>query len=188
MKPEDSGRYICSVSDGIATSISTVSFNVNIPSQPGFGTKPAVTISPRYANVRVGDPVEFQCAANGNPVPVVSWSSSRGSLPPHVSIIGSSLRISKARKSDATEYVCTARNNAGVESARAVLFVQGEESPAATLPPVGLVVSIVPSSYEARPGEIVRFRYSKCLNRMIRQYVGFCQQYGKLKLQVSYSR
>ncbi|XP_035706486.1 basement membrane-specific heparan sulfate proteoglycan core protein isoform X3 [Folsomia candida] len=156
-RPEDSGSYICSVTDGTVTSIATTAFTVS-GGQPSFGTKPTVSISPRYTNVRVNEAVQFQCAAAGVPIPSVTWSTSRGPVPSHIIVIGSSLRIPAARKSDAVEYICTARNNIGTESARSILYVQGEESQAPTLPPVGLVVSISPTSYDARPGEIVRFR------------------------------
>lgn len=157
-RSEDTGRYTCSVTDGVVSSISSVTFTVGGGGQPSFGSKPSVSISPRYTNVRVNEPAEFTCSASGVPTPTLTWSTSRGPVPSHISVSGGSIRIPAARKSDAMEWICTARNNAGTETARAILYVQGEESQAPTLPPVGLVASISPTSYEARPGEIVRFR------------------------------
>lgn len=159
-RPEDSGRYSCSVTDGFVTSISTAQITVaGGGEQPSFGSRPTVTISPRYLTVRTNEPVEFQCSAKGVPQPIVTWTSNRGPLPSHVSIMGEYLRISAARKSDdALEFACTARNNLGTDSGRTILYVQGEESPAPTLPPFGLIATITPTIYEARPGETVRYR------------------------------
>jgi len=156
-RSEDSGRYICSATDGIVTSIATATLAIT-SGQPIFGTRPSVTVTPRYATVRVNEQVELQCSASGFPQPVITWSSSRGSLPSHIIVSGEYLRIPQARKSDEAEYICTARNNLGTDTNRVTVYVQGESTPVPTLPPVGLVASITPTSYEARPGEIVRFR------------------------------
>jgi hypothetical protein len=153
-RQEDSDRYICSVTDGIVTSISTISLTV---SSGQTESRPSVTISPRYSTARLNEAVEFQCSASGIPTPSVSWTTSRGPVPAHINVQGNTLRIPLVRATDAAEYICTARNNAGSESTRAILYVQ-DGSPAPTLPPVGLVVSITPITYEARPGEVVRFR------------------------------
>jgi hypothetical protein len=156
-RSDDSGRYICSATDGIVTSIATASLGVT-SGQPSVGSRPSVTITPRYSTVRVNEQVEFQCSATGVPPPSITWTSSRGPLPSHVFVSGEYLTIPLARKSDEAEYICTARNNIGTDTTQAILYVQGESTPAPTLPPVGVVATIYPASYEARPGEIVRFR------------------------------
>ncbi len=148
------------MTDGVVSSIASITFTVGgSGGQPSFGSRPTVSISPRYKNARVNEQVEFQCISSGVPSPTVTWSTSRGPIPSHINVVGNTLRIPAARKSDALEYICTVRNNVGTESSRAILYVVGEESSVPTLPPVGLVVTISPTSYEARPGEVVRFRY-----------------------------
>lgn len=121
-----------------------------------------MNIIPRSQTVRVGESVELRCEALGVPQPIVLWSNPRGSLfGPHIRVEGGILRISSVDRGDAGEYVCTARNTLGSETQRAVLHVQGGDDyslPEVIPPAFGLVVTINPNSYEARPGETVRFR------------------------------
>lgn len=158
-RPEDSGAYLCTVTDGHATIVQTAILTVESGETSAEGIRPSASIQPRSKTVRVNEAVELRCEAIGIPAPSITWTSGRGPLPSHIRVEGGILRISAARKSDEGEYICTARNNLGTESQRGFLYVQGEDySPEPVPPPFGLVVTVTPSTYEARPGETVRFR------------------------------
>ncbi|CAL8147958.1 unnamed protein product [Orchesella dallaii] len=161
-RTEDSGTYLCTVTDGVSTIVETAILTVETGESAETGIRPSVSILPRSQTVRVNEAVELRCEALGIPAPIVTWTSNRGPLSPHIRVDGGILRIASVRKSDEAEYICTARNNQGTESQRAILYVQGEDYtsyPSEPVPPVfGLIITINPSSYEARPGETVRFR------------------------------
>lgn len=169
-RPEDSGAYLCTVTDGVSTIVETAILNVDSSSgrgdqYPSEGIRPSVSILPRSKTVRVGESVEIRCEASGIPAPQIVWTSGgRGgsSLPPHVRGDSGLLRIASVRKSDEGEYICTARNSLGSDTQRAILYVQGSDESSYTPSPIptefGLIVTVNPSQYEARPGETVRFR------------------------------
>lgn len=92
----------------------------------GRPTPPRVTIEPHYQEVKVGDPIEFRCIAEGFPEPVLRWTGGRNNqLNPQATFIGGFFRIPAARKSDESEYFCSATNSAGSESRRTILLVTG---------------------------------------------------------------
>ena len=85
-----------------------------------------VRIEPRFLKVNVGDPVEFACIAEGEPLPAVEWSGGRnGILSPESTVTNGVFYIPRARKADEAEYTCTARNSAGSASVRTILYVRG---------------------------------------------------------------
>ncbi|XP_058618888.1 basement membrane-specific heparan sulfate proteoglycan core protein isoform X15 [Onychostoma macrolepis] len=87
---------------------------------------PKVMINVRTSvqTVMVGNSVEFECHAIGDPEPVVRWSKVGGSLPSHVKISGNLLRIDHVVESDSGQYRCTATNNVGSEYNQVVLNIQ----------------------------------------------------------------
>ena len=83
-------------------------------------------IEPRYLEVNIGDPVEFACIADGEPLPRIEWTGGRGgNLSPESTVTNGVLLIPRARKSDEAEYMCTATNSAGTASVRTILYVRG---------------------------------------------------------------
>ncbi|MEQ2158376.1 hypothetical protein GOODEAATRI_011686 [Goodea atripinnis] len=54
--------------------------------------------------VMVGNSVEFECHAVGDPEPTVRWSKVGGPLPSHIMVKGSMLRIDQATEADAGHY------------------------------------------------------------------------------------
>ncbi|XP_050953195.1 basement membrane-specific heparan sulfate proteoglycan core protein isoform X16 [Labeo rohita] len=87
---------------------------------------PKVMINVRTSvqTVMVGNSVEFECHAIGDPEPTVRWSKVGGSLPDHVEIRGNILRINHVVESDSGQYRCTATNNVGSEYNQVVLNIQ----------------------------------------------------------------
>ncbi|XP_016120314.1 basement membrane-specific heparan sulfate proteoglycan core protein-like, partial [Sinocyclocheilus grahami] len=87
---------------------------------------PKVMINVRTSvqTVMVGNSVEFECHAIGDPEPTVRWSKMGVSLPDHVEIRGNILRIDHVVESDSGQYRCTATNNVGSEYNQVVLNIQ----------------------------------------------------------------
>uniref|UniRef100_A0AAR2M2N8 Heparan sulfate proteoglycan 2 n=1 Tax=Pygocentrus nattereri TaxID=42514 RepID=A0AAR2M2N8_PYGNA len=76
---------------------------------------PKVMINVRTSvqTVMVGNSVEFECQAIGEPKPTVHWSKVGGSLPDHVQVKGGMLKIEQVTEADAGQYRCTATNDVG---------------------------------------------------------------------------
>ncbi len=93
-----------------------------------FAALPKVMINVRTSvqTVMVGNSVEFECHAIGDPEPTVRWSKVGASLPDHVEIRGNLLRIDNVVESDSGQYRCTATNNVGSEYNQVVLKIQCE--------------------------------------------------------------
>lgn len=93
-----------------------------------FTALPKVKINVRTSvqTVMVGNSVEFECHAIGDPEPTVRWSKVGGSLPDHVEVRGNILRIDQVTESDSGQYRCTATNNVGSEHSHVVLNIQCE--------------------------------------------------------------
>ncbi|XP_073795137.1 basement membrane-specific heparan sulfate proteoglycan core protein isoform X12 [Danio rerio] len=87
---------------------------------------PKVKINVRTSvqTVMVGNSVEFECHAIGDPEPTVRWSKVGAPLPDHVEIRGNILRIDQVFESDSGQYRCTATNDVGSEHSHVVLNIQ----------------------------------------------------------------
>ncbi|XP_035594859.1 basement membrane-specific heparan sulfate proteoglycan core protein-like isoform X12 [Oncorhynchus keta] len=87
---------------------------------------PKVMINVRTAvqTVMVGNSVEFECQAIGEPQPMVRWSRVGGPLPAHIMVKGGMLKIEQVSDADAGQYRCTATNNVGSVQSQVVLHVQ----------------------------------------------------------------
>ncbi|XP_029102224.1 basement membrane-specific heparan sulfate proteoglycan core protein isoform X4 [Scleropages formosus] len=87
---------------------------------------PKVTINVRTSvqTVLVGNSVEFECQAIGDPQPTLHWSKVGGPLPSHVVVNGGLLKIEQVTEADAGQYRCTATNNVGSVQSQVVLNVQ----------------------------------------------------------------
>ncbi|XP_055787285.1 basement membrane-specific heparan sulfate proteoglycan core protein-like isoform X5 [Salvelinus fontinalis] len=87
---------------------------------------PKVMINVRTAvqTVMVGNSVEFECQAIGDPQPTVRWSRVGGPLPAHIMVKGGMLKIEQVSDADAGQYRCTATNNVGSVQSQVVLHVQ----------------------------------------------------------------
>lgn len=89
---------------------------------------PKVMINVRTSvqTVMIGNSVEFECQAVGDPEPTVQWSKVGGSLPAHIMVKGGMLKIEQVTEADAGQYRCTATNDVGSVQSQVVLYVQCE--------------------------------------------------------------
>ncbi|MGH0121397.1 UNVERIFIED_CONTAM: hypothetical protein FKN15_077799 [Acipenser sinensis] len=87
---------------------------------------PKVMINVRTSvqTVMVGNQVEFECQAIGDPQPTVTWSKVNGRLPSHIIVQGGMLKIEQVKEADAGHYRCTATNAVGSVQSEVVLNVQ----------------------------------------------------------------
>ncbi|XP_014002299.2 basement membrane-specific heparan sulfate proteoglycan core protein isoform X15 [Salmo salar] len=87
---------------------------------------PKVMINVRTSvqTVMVGNSVEFECQAIGEPQPTVRWSKVGGLLPAHIVVKGGMLKIQQVTDADAGQYRCTATNDVGSVQSQVVLNVQ----------------------------------------------------------------
>ncbi|XP_051914453.1 basement membrane-specific heparan sulfate proteoglycan core protein isoform X3 [Hippocampus zosterae] len=87
---------------------------------------PKVMINVRTSvqTVMIGNSVEFECQAVGDPEPTVEWSKVGGALPTHIAVMGGMLKIERVTEADAGQYRCTATNDVGSVQSQVVLNVQ----------------------------------------------------------------
>ena len=90
-----------------------------------------IVSGPNDTDVTQGHNVILNCAAHGHPAPKFAWSFGLKEPRPltgnprMIVLPGGSLLIQKARMSDAGVYRCIASNNAGTDTAEAMLKVGG---------------------------------------------------------------
>lgn len=83
-----------------------------------------INVRTSVQTVMVGNSVEFECQAVGEPKPTVRWSKVGDSLPDHVQVKGGMLRIDQVTEADAGQYRCTATNDVGSVQSTVVLNIQ----------------------------------------------------------------
>uniref|UniRef100_A0A8C7RGW8 Heparan sulfate proteoglycan 2 n=1 Tax=Oncorhynchus mykiss TaxID=8022 RepID=A0A8C7RGW8_ONCMY len=129
--PEDAGTYKCVATNKVGTSEAhatvTVRYSPGLHHLPDYlpyiCPLPKVMINVRTAvqTVMVGNSVEFECQAIGEPQPTVRWSRVGGPLPAHIMVKGGMLKIEQVSDADAGQYRCTATNNVGSVQSQVVL-------------------------------------------------------------------
>nr|XP_061831771.1 hemicentin-1-like isoform X1 [Nerophis lumbriciformis] len=116
---EDAGNYIC-----VATNdAGIVERSVTLTLQ----SAPTIIVEPVTSMVDAGTTVVLNCQAEGEPIPVIEWSSQGRPLlgREHFSTLSNgSLRIKSVQKEDTAEYECVARNLLGSVLVRVGLTVQ----------------------------------------------------------------
>jgi len=85
-----------------------------------------INVRTSVQTVMIGNSVEFECQAVGDPEPTVKWSKVGGSLPAHIMVKDGMLRIERVTEADAGQYRCTATNDVGSVQSHVVLNVQCE--------------------------------------------------------------
>lgn len=87
-------------------------------------TPPRVKIEPYYLQVKEGEPAEMTCTAEGFPTPELTWTGGRDDiLNPTSTFENGIFRIPSVRKSDESEYFCSATNSLGSDKLRTVIIV-----------------------------------------------------------------
>jgi hypothetical protein len=145
----DSGRYICEAYDGYTVESKDQTITVG----PSNSEPPRVVITPPFVDVQEGQSVQIQCAATGNPEPVLRLIRVDGQpLNPSHYFQNGLFRIPQARRSDQGPYQCIATNNAGTHSSNVDIYVRENNENGV------ITVEISPSRYEGRSGESFTLR------------------------------
>ncbi|XP_069364956.1 basement membrane-specific heparan sulfate proteoglycan core protein isoform X5 [Maniola hyperantus] len=134
----DSGYYLCEGNVDGRPVVSNYAY-VDIEKRE----KAQVTIHPQAENsATLGSQFQLYCeVTGGNPTPVITWDRAGGrALSPHVQILQNNvLKFENVEVNDEGEYTCTATNEAGSNSASAVLKVRSTP-----------VIRIIPDTYNKR--------------------------------------
>ncbi|XP_075954009.1 basement membrane-specific heparan sulfate proteoglycan core protein [Anarhichas minor] len=118
LEQSNEGIYICRASSVYGQAQDTA--RLTIQALP----KVMINVRTSVQTVMIGNSVEFECQAVGDPEPTVKWSKVGGSLPAHIMVKGGMLRIDKVTEADAGQYRCTATNDVGSVQSQVVLNVQ----------------------------------------------------------------
>ncbi|XP_042569689.1 basement membrane-specific heparan sulfate proteoglycan core protein-like isoform X7 [Cyprinus carpio] len=117
------GTYRCMASNQFGVTHSIASLIVK--ESPKAVVTPAGTV-----RIRIGDPINLECQAAGEPRPSVRWhrldNNRKTMLSSPVPADSSAvMQILVARPEDSGTYVCTAQNNQGTTETRVEVFVEG---------------------------------------------------------------
>ncbi|CAN9515659.1 unnamed protein product [Ophioblennius macclurei] len=118
LEQSNEGVYICRASSGYGQAQDTA--RLTIQALP----KVMINVRTSVQTVMIGNSVEFECQAVGDPEPTVKWSKVGGALPAHIMVKGGMLRIDQVTEADAGQYRCTATNDVGSVQSQVVLNVQ----------------------------------------------------------------
>ncbi|XP_061591358.1 basement membrane-specific heparan sulfate proteoglycan core protein isoform X3 [Cololabis saira] len=118
LEQSNEGVYICRASSVYGQAQDTA--RLTIQALP----KVMINVRTSVQTVMIGNSVEFECQAVGDPEPTVRWSKVGGSLPAHIMVKGGMLRIDRVTEADAGHYRCTATNDVGSVQSQVVLNVQ----------------------------------------------------------------
>nr|XP_046254095.1 basement membrane-specific heparan sulfate proteoglycan core protein isoform X3 [Scatophagus argus] len=118
LEQSNEGVYICRASSVYGQAQDTA--RLTIQALP----KVMINVRTSVQTVMIGNSVEFECQAVGDPEPTVQWSKVGGSLPAHIMVKGGMLRIEQVTEADAGQYRCTATNDVGSVQSQVVLNVQ----------------------------------------------------------------
>ena len=92
-------------------------------------TAPSIVVPPMsMVVVNESGTASFQCEAEGNPVPEITWLKQNSSLPADKRVVPShgGLMITDVTSQDKGRYTCVARNILGEVTSSATLSVQGD--------------------------------------------------------------
>ncbi|XP_042264744.1 basement membrane-specific heparan sulfate proteoglycan core protein isoform X3 [Thunnus maccoyii] len=118
LEQSNEGVYICRASSVYGQAQDTA--RLTIQALP----KVMINVRTSVQTVMIGNSVEFECQAVGDPEPTVKWSKVGGSLPAHIMVKGGMLKIEQVTEADAGQYRCTATNDVGSVQSQVVLNVQ----------------------------------------------------------------
>ncbi|KAK5895452.1 hypothetical protein CesoFtcFv8_012044 [Champsocephalus esox] len=118
LEQSNEGVYICRASSAYGQAQDTA--RLTIQALP----KVMINVRTSMQTVMIGNSVEFECQAVGDPEPTVKWSKVGGSLPSHIMVKEGMLRMDQVTEVDAGQYRCTATNDVGSVQSQVVLNVQ----------------------------------------------------------------
>ncbi|XP_015241296.1 PREDICTED: basement membrane-specific heparan sulfate proteoglycan core protein isoform X8 [Cyprinodon variegatus] len=118
LEQSNEGVYICRASSVYGQAQDTA--RLTIQALP----KVMINVRTSMQTVMIGNSVEFECHAVGDPEPTVQWSKVGGPLPSHIMVKDGMLRIDQVTEADAGHYRCTATNDVGSVQSEVLLNVQ----------------------------------------------------------------
>lgn len=121
LRPEDSGRYICTASNNFGSNVAYAMLRVGGGVGPGPGPGP---VREQQQSVSVGDRVDLECHVSGSPRPTVRWERVNSDLPSTSIIQDHLLIIPAVGPEDGGTYRCVAYNNLGTVYAQISLIVE----------------------------------------------------------------
>ncbi|XP_043916356.1 peroxidasin homolog [Protopterus annectens] len=152
---EDQGQFICHATNNQSSIQASASIIVQAP--------PRFTIFPRDETVIEGNTIDFGCAAEGNPAPVITWTKAGSQLPSdgrHAVLSKGVLRISQVALHDQSQYECQAVNHAGVRRTTVQLTVHPKVLPVFSQVPQDVSVEVgqdveIPCSAQGIPEPVI---------------------------------
>uniref|UniRef100_A0A674AJC2 Heparan sulfate proteoglycan 2 n=1 Tax=Salmo trutta TaxID=8032 RepID=A0A674AJC2_SALTR len=141
-RPSNQGTYNCVATNLFGITQSIVSLIIR--------ESPVATVTPQGpVRVRMGEPINLECQASGEPRPSVTWhrlDSARNTMlsSPVPMESNAIMQVLVARPEDSGTYVCTARNDEGTTETRVEVIVEGAAqvpvTPRASVPDPLMVV------------------------------------------------
>ncbi|XP_072426609.1 peroxidasin homolog isoform X2 [Chiloscyllium punctatum] len=152
---QDHGQFICHASNNQDSIQSSASIIVQAP--------PRFTVTPKNQEVIEGHTVDFDCAAEGNPIPIIAWTKAGGQLPNdrrHAVLPTGTLRIIEVAAHDQGQYECQAISVVQVKLIPVQLKVQPKVIPVFTDVPRDITAEVgqdvkIPCSAQGEPHPII---------------------------------
>ncbi|XP_055915269.1 peroxidasin [Eupeodes corollae] len=98
---------------------------------------PVFILAPQSKAIKMGQSIELECDAEGNPLPAISWKFNGTAISSDNRITldneNTELTIKDAKDSDSGTYTCIAKNENGQSKSEAVIFVESDHSPPSLL-------------------------------------------------------
>lgn len=178
---QDSGEYICSVTNNMGTTEVTVMLDVESECC-GFSVcchfnplilfqfpppknmillslaLPYATSVPDDVAVRVGEVIRLQCLAHGTPPLTYTWTKLDGNLPLRAEVSGGDLQINLATAEDAGSYKCVASNKVGNSEVVAKVTVRCKF--AENLTKFDMLLIMISSKWELKDRHAAQKRHS----------------------------
>uniref|UniRef100_A0A8C4RTY0 Peroxidasin like n=1 Tax=Erpetoichthys calabaricus TaxID=27687 RepID=A0A8C4RTY0_ERPCA len=152
---DDQGQFTCHASNDQDSIQATAHLLIQAP--------PRFTVAPTDQLVVEGQTVDFECAAVGNPNPVIAWTKAGGRLPNdrrHTMLSSGTLRILHVALHDQGQYECQAVSVVGVRRLSVHLSVQTKVLPQFTNEPQDVVSEVgqdvqIPCSAQGEPHPVI---------------------------------
>lgn len=128
---------------------------------PTGGTpgKPHIELRPPILDVIEYSPAEVECVAQSSTPVTYYWTRLDGELSPDAYASGALLRFNQVHRSDSGDYQCIARNQYGDDTSVLRVYVRDSAPPQPSRQ-----VTIQPSSFNGRPGDVLQLTCRNVLN------------------------
>ncbi|XP_067662288.1 hemicentin-1-like isoform X1 [Haliotis asinina] len=135
VEAEDTGSYVCTADNTAGRDSQSRLLRVQVP--------PRIIIHPLNKEVTINKRLELVCAADGVPIPTITWLLNGKPVAAPVSINGRSVYfVRNAIRADSGEYTCVATNPANNQQVTATANVVVKVPPRMLVPPGNKAVKI----------------------------------------------